>query len=148
MLVSTDFVVWNSCLYCLLTFCFSRMYFWRWRILKTGVRLQSTCSVDHIWLTCCAFHNWLLKTDGLDKLFDGVNAVTSKWANELGKLDEQDIPLAMRRLLSPSEIRDYDLSRMGGTDARNLHGEFEDNNEDNNKCDIEGTTNGDTERQR
>mmetsp|Transcript_1982 Transcript_1982/g.2250 ORF Transcript_1982/g.2250 Transcript_1982/m.2250 type:complete len:126 (+) Transcript_1982:189-566(+) len=125
------------------------MYFWRWRILKTSVRLHSSYLVVFIWLTCCAFfHNWLLKIDGLNKPFDGVNSVTSEWANELGELDEQNIPVAMRRLLSPSKIQDYDLSRMGGVDARNLCGEFEDNNEDNNKCDIEGTTNGDTERQR
>mmetsp|Transcript_2661 Transcript_2661/g.4133 ORF Transcript_2661/g.4133 Transcript_2661/m.4133 type:complete len:92 (+) Transcript_2661:444-719(+) len=64
------------------------------------------------------------------------------------KLDEQDIPLAMRRLLSPSKIQDYDLSRMGGANARKLRGEFEDKNEDNNDCNNEGNTDGDTETQR
>jgi len=49
--------------------------------MKTGVRLHSTCLVDCIWLTCCTFHDWLLKIDGLDKMFNGVNAaVISEWA--------------------------------------------------------------------
>jgi len=107
--------------------------------LKTSVRLHSSYLVVFIWLTCCAFfHNWLLKIDGLNKPFDGVNSVTSEWANELGALEEQDIPFAMKRLLSPSEIWDYNSSRLGGNnvsdtvDVRNLDGEFEDDNSGNN----------------
>ncbi len=36
-----------------------------WRILKSGVRIYGVDSVDHIWFTCCALHNWLLEVDGL-----------------------------------------------------------------------------------
>ena len=38
----------------------------RWRIMKTGVRLHSTQSLDQVWLTSCAFHIMLLDIDGLD----------------------------------------------------------------------------------
>ena len=37
----------------------------RWRILKTGIRLHDMESVDRVWKTCCALHNWLLEIDGL-----------------------------------------------------------------------------------
>jgi hypothetical protein len=36
----------------------------RWRILKTGIRIQGLDNIDHIWKTCCALHNWLLEVDG------------------------------------------------------------------------------------
>lgn len=69
--------------------------------------------------------------------------------NKLGELEEQDISLAMRRLLSPSEIQDYDLStRLGGADVRNLHGDFEDNNERNNHYNNKGNNDGNNETQR
>mmetsp|Transcript_25322 Transcript_25322/g.33062 ORF Transcript_25322/g.33062 Transcript_25322/m.33062 type:complete len:114 (+) Transcript_25322:490-831(+) len=55
----------------------------------------------------------------------------------------------MRRLLSPSEIQDYDLStRLGGADVRNLHGDFEDNNERNNHYNNKGNNDGNNETQR
>ena len=38
----------------------------RWRVLKAGVRLHGTKTVDSVWKTCCALHNWLLEVDGLD----------------------------------------------------------------------------------
>ena len=38
----------------------------RWRILKTGIRLSGVECADKIFLTCCALHNWLLETDGLN----------------------------------------------------------------------------------
>jgi hypothetical protein len=38
----------------------------RWRILKSGLRLQGVDAVDKVWLTCCALHNWLLEIDGLN----------------------------------------------------------------------------------
>ncbi|KAL7503479.1 hypothetical protein ACHAWX_000589 [Stephanocyclus meneghinianus] len=43
-----------------------------WRILKTGIRVQGVESCDKVRLTCCALHNWLLETDGLDKEWDSV----------------------------------------------------------------------------
>lgn len=77
------------------------------------MRLHSTQSVDRVWLTCCALHNWLLEIDGLDKPWDGVN-VTSEWESEFGGLEEIDAPMAMRNLLSPAQIREYDTSTIGG----------------------------------
>lgn len=82
--------------------------------MKTGVRLHSTQSVDRVWLTCCALHNWLLEIDGLDQTWDGVNATASEWESEFGELDEEDAPMAIRNLLSPAEIREYDTSTFGG----------------------------------
>jgi len=39
----------------------------RWRVLKTGLRVEGAAAADRIWLTCCALHNMLLNIDGLDK---------------------------------------------------------------------------------
>ena len=87
----------------------------RFRILKTGVRLHSTLSVDRIWLTCCALHNMLLEVDGLDAPWDGTRANPSEWEGELGDLDPEEVPLAMRRVLNPSQIRNYDQTVVGLT---------------------------------
>ncbi len=44
-----------------------------WRILKSGVRISGVYSVDCVWFTCCALHNWLLDIDGLsEKLVGGA----------------------------------------------------------------------------
>lgn len=55
----------------------------------------------------------LLEVDGLDRHWDGINATSSEWETDLGHLDEDEVPLALHRVLSPSEIRDYDSSRVG-----------------------------------
>jgi hypothetical protein len=85
----------------------------RWRILKTGIRLHTVQSVDMIWATCCAFHNMLLEVDGLDEPWNGLRVPTSQWEGHLGGLDDEDVPLAMRRLLSPGALRAYDTSSIG-----------------------------------
>ena len=85
----------------------------RWRILKSGIRLHSVESVDKIWLTCCALHNMLLEVDGLDEPWDGVCQPTSQWEGELGNLESDDVPMAMRCLMSPADIRAYDTSSLG-----------------------------------
>jgi DDE superfamily endonuclease len=62
----------------------------RFRILKTGIRLDGPQAADRIWLTCCALHNWLLEADGLDD-----------WDGELGLNDLSDMayaPFALQRL--------------------------------------------------
>ena len=84
----------------------------RFRILKTGIRLHSTATVDMVWLTCCALHNMLLEVDGLDAPWEGICA-TSEWEGELGDLEESKALRAMRRLLSPSQIRNYDTTSLG-----------------------------------
>jgi hypothetical protein len=38
----------------------------RWRILKSCVRIRGVENTDKIFRTCCALHNFLLKSDGLD----------------------------------------------------------------------------------
>ena len=78
----------------------------RWRLLKSGIRLHGVDVCDNIWKTCCALHNMLLFIDGF----------TEEWDGELGLFDIEDavnIPFALRRLLYPSEIRNYDSSGMG-----------------------------------
>jgi DDE superfamily endonuclease len=62
----------------------------RFRILKTGIRLDGPIAADRIWLTCCALHNLLLEADGLDD-----------WNGELGLNEAGDIthaPFALQRL--------------------------------------------------
>lgn len=44
---------------------------WRWRILKTVIRLHDTEAADNVWLTCCALRNMLLDVDGLSKRWAG-----------------------------------------------------------------------------
>ena len=85
----------------------------RFRILKTGVRLHAIKSVDMIWLTCCALHNMLLEIDGLDEPWDGRQINTSEWEGDLGELEPNDVPLAMRRVLNPAQIRKYDTTQIG-----------------------------------
>ena len=52
----------------------------RWRILKSGVRIYGVNSVDYVWFTCCALHNWLLDIDGLsEKWVGGVQQFVSEW---------------------------------------------------------------------
>lgn len=85
----------------------------RWRILKSGIRLHSIESVDMIWATCCALHNMLLEVDGLDEPWDGVRIPTSEWDGEIGDMEYDDVPFAMRRAFSPSDIRAYDTSATG-----------------------------------
>ena len=90
----------------------------RWRILKTGVRLHSTESVDRIWLTYCTFHNMLLKIDGLDEAWDGVRVPTSVWDGKLGDLDPDDVPDSICRIWSPTEIRNHDTTSLGDISTR------------------------------
>ena len=101
----------------------------RWRILKTGVRLHDTASVDKIWLTCCALHNMLLEVDGLDKEWDGVGVPTSAYLGELGEVEGADLPEAIRRALNPSEIRQYDTTSVGAKSNRQGWDHEEDNSE-------------------
>jgi len=63
----------------------------RWRILKTGIRLEGPAVADNIWFTCCALHNWSLEVDGL----------SGEWEGQLGNNDSEDFrlsPKAMQRL--------------------------------------------------
>jgi DDE superfamily endonuclease len=62
----------------------------RFRVLKTGIRLDGPEAADKVWLTCCALHNMLLSEDGLDD-----------WSGEMGLNDIEDFrhaPFALQRL--------------------------------------------------
>ena len=76
----------------------------RFRILKSPICLFNINSVDMIWKTCCALHNWLLEIDGLDKeVTDGIDAPTSEWEGELGQfVADWEVPLPVQRLLLPT----------------------------------------------
>ena len=60
-------------------------------------------------------HNMLLEVDGLDAPWnDGVKQPpTSDWTGSLGNLDIDDVPTAIRELMSPADIRAYDTSSLG-----------------------------------
>jgi hypothetical protein len=71
----------------------------RWRILKTGIRVQNLTVVDNIWYTCCALHNMLLNVDGLDVKW--TQGIRSDYEGELGLHEngsvEQHVPLVFAR---------------------------------------------------
>ena len=75
----------------------------RFRILKTGIRLEGPQTADNVWLTCCALHNLLLEVDGLDKEWE--HGISSDWEGELGNNDPDEIrlfaPMAIQRLVNP-----------------------------------------------
>jgi hypothetical protein len=87
----------------------------RFRILKTGIRLNGQEAADKVFLTCCALHNWLLEVDGLDDKWD--EGVASSWEGALGRHEihdvEEHLPQAITRLMSPAAMRAYDVSGMG-----------------------------------
>jgi DDE superfamily endonuclease len=62
----------------------------RFRVLKTGIRLDGAEAADKVWLTCCALHNFLLEEDGLEE-----------WDGEIGLNEVEDFsfaPFALQRL--------------------------------------------------
>jgi hypothetical protein len=93
----------------------------RWRILKAGVRLWGVLSVDEVWLTCCALHNWLLDIDGFGGVWNGGVAI-SDWTGRNGDHDydglSKEIPNAVARICRNLDPQNYDSSGMGhGTDV-------------------------------
>jgi DDE superfamily endonuclease len=75
----------------------------RFRILKTGIRLQLFTAVDNIWFTCCALHNYLLEVDGLHKQW--ARGVSSDYEREMGHHDTVEIE---RKNLRPEIFRRLD----------------------------------------
>ena len=85
----------------------------RFRSLQTGVRLESIEAVDKLWLTCCAFHNFLLEEDGLaDQWSSGVpvKCWSEDWLGELGEHDpemmRQCLPFAVDRM-TETQVRSF-----------------------------------------
>jgi hypothetical protein len=79
----------------------------RWRILKTGIRVHNFEARDNIWMTCCALHNLLLDVDGLSHKWEGI---PSSYESDAGQFLDEDIPVAIRRLIDPT-----------GSESRRLH---------------------------
>ena len=79
----------------------------RWRILKTGIRLEGVDSVDNIWLTYCALHNWLLEIDVLDDNWNGEGILTSDWEVEMGDHDSEGPSEPIARLTTTLNPRIY-----------------------------------------
>jgi hypothetical protein len=107
-----------------------------WRILKTGIRLQGMETANNIWLTCCAFHNWLLEVDGLD----------GEWEGERGQLEPGDVvrhvPFAVQWLSLGFDPREYDESGYGPADDRlGMVLEMPTDNGTDHSCVIEDTQN-------
>ena len=88
----------------------------RFRILKSPIRTRSIESVDKIWKTCCALHNWLLDIDGLDKEWQ-CGVLSSDWEGQLGDFDTTIVPFAIQRmLLATPAYQSFDASGMGSGD--------------------------------
>jgi hypothetical protein len=55
----------------------------RWRMSKSGIRLQGVDAVDKVWLMCCALHNWLLEIDGLNAEWSEISTPGNDWEGSL-----------------------------------------------------------------
>jgi hypothetical protein len=88
----------------------------RFRILKSPIRTRSIELVGKIWKTCCALHNWLLDTDGLDKEWQ-CGVISSDWEGQLGDFDTTTVPFAIQRMLLPTPAyQHFNASGMGNGD--------------------------------
>ena len=105
----------------------------RWRVLKSGIRVHNTEAADNIWLTCCASHNLLINVDGLSIGWE--NGVPSHWEGSRGEFQNDEIPEAIRRLISPDAFRTYDRSCCG-YHAAELAAVGDDENADDGQWDI------------
>eukprot|EP00804_Cyclotella_cryptica_P020059 CCRYP_014862-RA/>CCRYP_014862-RA protein AED:0.20 eAED:0.18 QI:0/0/0/1/0/0/4/0/367 len=91
-----------------------------WCILKTGVRVQDVESVDKVWLTCCALHNWLLEIDGLDAGWQSRILPLTMGSN-LGEVDCKGLTQNVVLLTTAGALppRNYDTSGIGTGDDVN-----------------------------
>ena len=67
-------------------------------------------------MTCCALHNHLLDVDGLSHKWE--DGVPSSYKNNNGEFNEEDIPIAIRRLVDPTgkeghRLRSFNCLRSG-----------------------------------
>ena len=86
--------------------------------MKSGVRIYGVDSVDHVWFTCCALHDWLLEVDGLtEKWVGGICKLTSDWDGDMGSLDFEgvlvEVPNALACLSTNLDPPNYDSSEVG-----------------------------------
>lgn len=93
----------------------------RWRILKTGIRLEGSIAADRIWLTCCALHNMLLEIDGLNEQWE--DGAPSDWEGDMGNNDVDDCqkhaPFAIRRLNNP-QLQAFGWRQHENNDCENI----------------------------
>jgi hypothetical protein len=96
--------------------CTFRILKGRWRILKSGVSVSGVESIDKVWFTCCALHNWLLEIDGLNGQWRG-GVPLSNWEGDMCGLDFDgllsSIPNAVAKLSTNLDPHNYDQSGMG-----------------------------------
>jgi hypothetical protein len=107
----------------------------RWRILKTGIRIQNLTTVDNIWFTCCALHNLLLHADGLHERWR--EGVPSLYEGDFGyheySMVERHVPLVFARANAGGrDIRRYDATCNIQRTAAVYYDEEEENLEVNN----------------
>ena len=81
-------------------------------------------TVDSIWFTLWALHNWLLEVDGLtEEWVGGVHTVVSEWEGDIvGCLDYEGVPVevpnALARLSANLDPHNFDSSGLGpGSDV-------------------------------
>ena len=79
----------------------------QWRILKIALRLMSLESVDQVWLTCCALHNWLLEIYAYDVEYGGVIQCSNPSFSEF---TIEDVSFALDQL---DKVSQPDLSWQG-----------------------------------
>lgn len=94
----------------------------RWRILKTGIRLQSREIIDDVFYTCSILHNMLMEYDGLNKVWtSGV-----QYDGEDGLHETEDL----RRIFGRLHVnRKTDLSRIGHARSSEGLNDIEDDTE-------------------
>ncbi len=95
----------------------------RWRILKAGVRIHGVNSVDYIWFTCCALHNWSLEIDGMNEIWVRcVHTVVSDWDGKMAGFDWEgvraDIPTALACLSVNLDVHNYNSLGLGPGDDK------------------------------
>ena len=111
----------------------------RFRILKTGIRLHSIESVDKLWCTCCALHNFLLEEDGLAGTW--YEGTVSDWEGELGNhniIDDATTTSDLSAIGSYISDKEYnnDLNETIINNNRNDLNETNNNNNNTNNNNI------------
>ena len=87
----------------------------RWRILKHPIRLRGVETTDKVWRTCCALHNMLLESDGLNT--EWTEGVPAGNASILDGSISSTAPFAISRLHNTTQICTPHVSCESYTDS-------------------------------
>jgi hypothetical protein len=79
----------------------------RFRYLKAGIRGNRVEDADKVFMTCVAFHNWLLENDGLDKEWKSGKQGTWEGAEGTYQLPSNASRI-VSRLASPTDAQNRD----------------------------------------